>query len=92
MADRFLQRATDLAPQVKRALEVLLGRSIQADECVSIRAYRPRAAPQGSEREAAYRRLLDRVDRSAARAKNVADSEVDAAIDEAAEAVRHEPE
>lgn len=91
MADSLLQRGADLAPQVKRALEALLGRSIQADECVSIHAYRPRTAPQGPEREAAYRRLLDRVDRTAARAENVADSELDAAIDEAADAVRHGP-
>jgi hypothetical protein len=92
MADNRFQRATELPLHLKQALEALLGRSIQADECVSIRTYRPTTAPEGEERGAAYRRLLDRANRTAARTKNVSDTEVDAAIDEAADTVRHKPE
>ncbi len=92
MANRSFQKASELPPQVKQALEALLGRSIQADESVSVRAYKPKAAPQGEEREAAYRRLLDRAERTAARVKNVSDAEIDSAIDEAAGFVRHNPE
>ena len=43
-------------------------------------------------REAAYRRLLDRVNRSAEKVKNIPEGEIDAAIDEAADFVRHNPE
>ena len=38
------------------------------------------------------RQLLDRVDRTAAKAADVPDDEIDAAIDEAADHVRHHPE
>ncbi len=92
MANRSFQKASELPPQVKQALEALLGRSIQADESVSVCAYKPKTAPQGEQREAAYRRLLDRGHRTAEKLKNISDAEVDAAIDEAAGFVRHNPE
>ncbi len=92
MADSSFQRAAELPPPLKQALEALLGRSIQADECVSIRTYRPRSAPEGTEREAASRPLLNRANRTAGRLKQVSDKELDAAIDEAADIVRHKPE
>lgn len=92
MANRSFQKAGELPPRVKRVLEALLGRSIQADESISVRTYKPKTAPQGEEREAAYRRLLDRADRTAEKVKKTSDAEVDAAIDEAADIVRHNPE
>lgn len=92
MPDRSLQKASELPPEVKQALEALLGRSIQVDESVSVRTYKTKTAPQGEEREAAYRRLLDRVNRTAERAKSVPDAEIDAAIDQAADCVRHKAE
>ena len=92
MPNRSFEKASELPPHVKQALEALLGRSIQVDESVSVRTYKPKTTPQGQEREAAYRRLLDRVNRTAERVKNIPDTEIDAAIDEAADFVRHNPE
>jgi hypothetical protein len=92
MHSTSLQKASAMPPEVKQALEVLLGRGLEADESVSVRVYRPRHAPQGEARTTAYRRLLDRIDRTAERVKDVPEAEIDAAIDEAAHFVRHSPE
>ena len=43
-------------------------------------------------RQKLSRQLLDRVDKTAANAADVPDDEIDAAIDEAADYVRHHPE
>ena len=50
-----------------------------------------RQAIEGS-REAAWDRLIERIDRTAAKAKDVPESEIDAAIDEACEYVRTHPQ
>ena len=92
MQNSSFHKAAELAPQVREALEVSLGRGLLPDESVSVRAYQPRVAPEGEAREAAYRRLLDRADRSAERVRNIPDAEIDAAIDEAADFVRHNPD
>ena len=92
MHNSSFQKAAELTPRVREALEALLGRTLQPDESVSVRTYRPKAAPEGEARQAAYRRLLDRADRTAERVKNIPDAEIDQAIDEAADFVRHNPE
>ena len=50
------------------------------------------AAPSGEIREQLSRQLLNRVDKTAAKATDIPDDEIDAAIDEAADHVRHHPE
>ncbi len=86
------QKAAELPPRVREALETLLGRTLQPDESVSVRTYRPKMAPEGEARDAAYKRLLDRAGRTADRVKDIPDAQIDAAIDEAADFVRHNPE
>lgn len=71
-------------------MESILGRSLREDEAISINVYKP--APTGSSREEASRRLLERIDKTAQKVKNVPDEEIDATIDEAADYVRHHPE
>ena len=92
MHNSSFQKAAELPPRVREALEALLGRTLQPDESVSVRAYRPKAAPEGETRKAAYKRLFDRADRTAGRVRNIPDAEIDQAIDEAADFVRHNPE
>lgn len=87
-----LHKAGELAPRVKEAIESLLGRMLQEDESVGIRTYRVKNAPAGPARDRAYRRLLGRVDKTAERVKNVPEAELDAAIDEAVDFVRHNSE
>ena len=87
-----LHKAGELAPQVKEAIESLLGRALQEDESVGIRTYRAKNAPAGPARDMAYRRLLGRIDTMADRVKNVPEAELEAAIDEAVDFVRHNPE
>ena len=87
-----LHKAGELAPQVKEAIESLLGRALQEDESVGIRTYRARNAPAGPARDMAYRRLLGRIDETANRVKNIPEAELDAAIDEGVDFVRHNPE
>jgi hypothetical protein len=87
-----LHKAGELSPPIKEAIESLLGRALQEDESVSIRTFRAKNAPAGPARDEAYRRLLGRIDKTADRVKNVPEAELDAAIDEAADFVRHNPE
>lgn len=92
MHNSSFQKAAELPPRVREALEALLGRTLQPDESVSVRAYRRKAAPEGKLRKPAYQRLFDRADRTAERVRNIPDAEIDQAIDEAADFVRHNPE
>jgi hypothetical protein len=80
--------ARDLTAPVKAAIENLLGRPLQDDEQVSVRAYRRHEAPQGEARREAARRLEEHLDRMAGKAKDVPEDQMEAAIDEALEQVR----
>jgi len=89
MANNALRKARDLPPNVRVALEVLLGRPLDKEETVSIQTYPTHEAPTGKEREESWKQLMDRIDQTAARAKEVSEVELDALIDEATEYVRH---
>ena len=89
---QLLHKAAELAPQVREAIESLLGRALREDESVGIRTYRPKNAPAGPARDTAYQRLLGRIDKTADRVKNVPEAELDRVIDEAVDFVRHNPE
>ena len=90
MPNNALRKARDLSPNVRNALELLLGRPLHEEETVSIQAYPTHNAPAGREREEAWKRLLDRIDRTASRVKDVPEAELDALIDEATDYVRHD--
>jgi len=73
-------------------LEALLGRVIQEDENISVRAFRGniiKPTATGEARRDAFRRLRSRIDETARRVQGVPEEEIDAAIDEAADYVRH---
>jgi ribonuclease PH len=54
--------------------------------------HRTKAAPTGAARDQAYQRLLDRVKQTAPKVKEIPEADIDAAIDEAADFVRHNRE
>ena len=92
MPNSSLRKADELTPRLREALEAFLGRTLQPNESVSVRTYLPKKAPDGEERGAAYRHLFDSADSLAGRVKDIPEAEIDAAIDEAADFVRHNPE
>lgn len=90
-----IHKASDLAPDLRRAAEALLGRSLQEDESISVRAFKGgliQQAPSGQARSEAFLRLRDRIEETAKRVIGVSDEELNAAIDEAADYVRHHRE
>ena len=90
MQNGALCKVAELPAEARHAVESLLGRSLQEDEAISINVYQP--APTGQAKEAASQRLFQRIDQTAARAQGVPEDEIEAAIDEAADYVRHHRE
>jgi hypothetical protein len=87
-----IHKARDLSPDLRRAAEALLGRNLQEDESISVRAFKGdtvKEAPTGEARAEAFRRLRARIEQSAARAPGVPEADIDALIDEAVDQVRH---
>ena len=92
MQSSVIYKASDLSAEERRAAEVLLGHRLEGDEMVSVRTSRGqllKEASTGQAREDAFQKLFERIDTTAARAKGAGDDEVDAAIAEAVEYVRH---
>ena len=87
MQNGALRKVTELSSDARHAMEGLIGRSLREDEAISINVYNP--APSGELRHKISRQLLERVDKTAAKASGISDDEIDAAIDEAADHVRH---
>ena len=90
MRKGVLHPVTELSAETRHAVESLLGRSLQEQEAICVNVYQP--APTGPAREEASRRLLERIDRTAARAEGVPEDEREAALEEAVDHVRHSPE
>lgn len=90
METGVLRKVTELSADMRQAMESLLGRPLQEDEAVTVNTYKP--APKGRARREASRRLLDRIHKTAQKAAEIPDRQIDAAIDEAADYVRHHPE
>jgi hypothetical protein len=83
----------DLSPEKRRAAETLLERSLGEDEFFLIKTSRGRIlkhAATGEAYDEAFRQFLALGDELARRAEGMPDSEIDAAIDEAVDYVRHE--
>jgi hypothetical protein len=92
MQKSVIYQARELSPEMRRAAEVLLGGALDADEMITVRTSKGRLlkeAPTGEVREEAFRRLFDRIDQTAKRAEGVPEEDIDAAIDEAVDHVRH---
>jgi hypothetical protein len=83
-------KVKDLSPDQRLAIESLLGRRLADDEGLNIQPSRIlKEAPEGEERKRAYQRYLSHSDALADRAAQVSDDELDGAIDEACDHVRH---
>jgi hypothetical protein len=89
MPSSVLRKASDLPPDIRQAVGRLLGRQLEPEEHISVMAYEPHAAPTGAARSELAARLKGRIDKTAAKLKDVAESEIDDLIDEAVNHVRH---
>lgn len=89
MQNVSIQKASELPKPVKFAVEKLLGRPIDADEEVSIVALPPQQVPPSDSRTTVARKLEAFLNRRAEKIKDVSDEEIDAAVDEAVDHVRH---
>jgi hypothetical protein len=89
MQNVSIQKASELAPRVKSAVEQLLGRPIDADEEVSIVAVPPQQVPPSGNRAAVAQSLEAFLNRRAEKTRDVSDREIDAAVDEAVDHARH---
>ena len=88
MQNATLNLVRELTAPVKAAIESLLGRPLQDDEQVSVRAFRCHEAPRGEARLEAARRLEEHLDRMAGKVKDVSRREMEAALDEALDFAR----
>jgi hypothetical protein len=84
-----IQKASELPPRLKSAVEQLLGRPIDADEEVSIAAVPPQQIAPSESLESVAEKLEAFLNRRAAKVGDVSDDELDAAIDEAVDHLRH---
>lgn len=89
MQNVSIQKASELRPDVKSAVEQLLGRSIEADEEVSVVSVPPQEVMPSSDRAAVARGLENFLNRRAERVRDISDAEIDSAIDEAVDRARH---
>jgi hypothetical protein len=90
MQNGAMRKVADLSPDTRHAMESIIGRSLREDETVAVNVFKP--APSGQAREAASRRLMERIDRTAQKARGNSEGDIEAAIDEAVDHVRHHPE
>jgi hypothetical protein len=88
MQNATINWARELTAPIKAALETLLGRPLQDDEQVSVRAFRRHEAPPGEARREAARRLEEHLDKMASKVKDVPQHEMEAALEEALDHVR----
>jgi hypothetical protein len=89
MQNVSIHKAGDLPQGVKSAVEQLLGRPIGADEEVSIAAVPPQQIPPSASRAAVAQKLEEFLNLRAQKVREVSDEEIDAAIDEAVDHLRH---
>ena len=88
----MVHRVSSLTPGQRSILESLIGRQFEEGELVKVEPTRViQEAPVGEARKIAYDNLLRSMDRIAEKAKDVPPEELEAAIEEACEYVRHNP-
>jgi hypothetical protein len=89
----MVHHVKDISADQRQAIEGLLGRALHDDESLIIRpSHVLKEAPTGEERARLFRQYQNHLDQLAARVGDVAEDEIDAAIDEAVRNVRHKPE
>ena len=91
MQNGSLHKVAELSADARHAMESMLGRPLGDDEAISVNVYKP--GPTGvAAREDISRRLRERIDKTAKGVQGVPEAEIDGAIDEAVDHVRHHPE
>jgi len=90
MQNVSIQKASELPQAVKVAVEELLGRPIAPDEEISVAAVPPQSVPPSESRAAVARNLEAFLNRRTEKVNGLPEEEIDAAIDEAVHAVRHD--
>ena len=89
----MVHHVKDIPADQRQAIEALLGRALRDDESLIIRpSHVLQESPTGENRARSFRQYQDHLDQLAGRVGDVLESEIDAAIDEAVERVRHKPE
>jgi hypothetical protein len=83
-----IQRVAELSPQEREALERLLGRPLEPNEEVSIRSYPRDLLPEGAASQRAAGQLGELLAQRFEQTKDVPESELDRAADEAIHFVR----
>ena len=84
-----IQKASELPPRLKSAVEEMLGRPIDAEEEVSIAAVPPQQIAPSKSRALVAEKLEAFLGRRAAKVGDVSDDELDAVIDQAVDHLRH---
>ena len=92
MSNVSIYKAGDLQADVRAVVEYLLGRPIGADEELSIVATPPQRPAPSADRTAIARELQSLLNQREGKVQNVSEHEIDLAIDEAVEHVRHNRE
>ena len=86
MQKSAVHKTRDLSPELRLAVETLLGKTLDEDETVTLRAskgYIIKEAPTGKAREESFQRLSEHLDKMAERVKDVPEEELNTLIDEA---------
>lgn len=89
MQNVTVQKAGEIPAPLKAAIEELLGRSIGADEEISIVAVPPQQAVPSGNRAAVVEKLEALLDRRAERVNDIPEEEVNSIVDEAVHFARH---
>ena len=89
MRNVSIQKAGELPQGLKSAVEQLLGRTIEADEEVSVVAVPPQQIPPAGNRAAIAQKLEKFLNRRVRKTGDVPEEEIDSAIDAAVDHVRH---
>jgi len=87
----FVQ-ARDLPPEKRHAAEVLLGGVLGEDELLLVRSSKGhilKPGAKGEARDQAFKRLTEWSAEMAKRVEGIPEAEIDAAIEEAVDSVRH---
>jgi hypothetical protein len=83
MPDHSVHEVSDLASDERLLLERWLGRTLSGDETISLKAYRPHAAPAGANLDTLRRDIIAQAREMALRAGNISEAELDTLLDEA---------
>ena len=83
-----IQRAGELPPQEREALERLLGRALEQSEEVSIRSYPRDLLPAGAASQRAADQLAELLAQRLDQVRDLSEAELQRAVDEAIQFVR----